>query len=215
MTRIKYNYLPAHETIELAFAVMNEEALLNDSSEDELRTLMKLWLSVGGKWNRFVAKALAAKVPFPNGGEFWIPSANERPILVPFPAHGSSHAQGAFLQVVLAADPQKIGGPCPGCRRYFPKRIARDQSYCSRKCLESRVIIPATRKMREKQHARLLELASEAISVWKRRKRSSPWKKWTVAHMREKDGSVSITEKSLTRWVKSGELIDPEKKDGK
>jgi hypothetical protein len=57
--------------------------------------------------------------------------------------------------------------------------------------------------------------AAEATARWQRQKRRQRWKPWTVAYLKRKQKGLVITEKSITRWINNGELMDPEMKGSK
>lgn len=208
-------YLPIEEAFRFVLQFMNEEVHLKDPGGNQLRHLMKLWLSVDGNWQRFTAKASKARIPFPSEGKFYIPSTTRHPILIPSPRSGFVHAQEVFLQFVLHSQSEMLRGPCARCGKYFLKKTKHQKAYCSRDCLAFATAIRATKRKRQEQHARLLMWAAEATARWQRQKRRQRWKPWTVAYLKRKQKGLVITEKSITRWINNGELMDPEMKGSK
>jgi hypothetical protein len=206
-------YLPVVDAPRRMRDFLNGRARLDDASKGELRMLINAWLTVGADWQRFVETMLKAGQPFPCEGRFFIPAGLPRPVLVPVPVPGSTHAQGVFLQFILHPESENLGGPCARCRKYFLKKTRHQKVYCSRSCVAFATATKATRRSRDAHHAQLLQWASDAVAEWERTKTRITWKVWTVKRF-STTHKPTITEKSLTRWVNTGELKPPGERTG-
>jgi hypothetical protein len=206
-----FSYLPLQNVPQLVVGFLNgENSQIEEADREELKRLVKLWLECEFNLNR-MATALGAQniksISF--NGTFHLHVNREgRPILVPYPAEGSSHAQGIFLQLLLNPDSERLGGPCGRCGRYFLKETWHRRTFCSRACLTFSTAVKATQKARKKKSADRLQWAAKAIADWQRAKRRGSWKAWTIKCFRDERREY-ITEKSLTRWVNEGKLKAP------
>ena len=204
-------YLPLESApLEVVSALNGDHPGFEKDQREELEGLVRLWLECGFDFNKVRQRIGALKLrSLPVNGSFYVGATAEgRPVLIPSPADGSTHAQGLFLQLILHPDPEQLGGPCARCGKYFLRTSRHRRPFCSRECLAHSTAIKATQKAREKKRNDRLAWAAQAIAEWQRAKRRESWKTWTVRHFIKVHGD-HITEKSLSRWVNDGKLKAP------
>ncbi len=205
-------YLPLKNApLEVVSALNGVHPEFEEDEREELEGLVRLWLECRFDFNKVRQRIGALKLrSLPVHGTFHVQAAEEdgRPVLIPFPAAGSTHAQGMFLQLILHPNPEQLGGPCARCGKYFLRTSRHRRPFCSRECLAHSTAAKATQKAREKKRNDRLAWAAQAIAEWQRAKRRESWKTWTVRHF-IKVHRDHITEKSLSRWVNDGKLKAP------
>ena len=107
-----------------------------------------------------------------------------------------------FVPLVMRSDPHHLGGPCPRCGRFFLK-TRRTRLYCSHNCASVHTAGLATKRNREAEHQRKLQLAVQETEEWEKSGRRRPWQAFVIAKAPE----LSI--RWLTRAVNKGELTPP------
>lgn len=214
------------EDLEFICAVLNKTKGAEETS-DALAKLVTEWQKSGPN----LAKMMAANLPLwrtlagscnatwtitKTGGA----SIHLAPgIALPKFGHGSTRAEkteaeAVILFYLLTLGPwEKLGGPCPRCKKYFIKKRANHKIYCGRRCGSLASAAVSTRRKLDEDRANKIERARKAIQEWDDLK-SRPaieWKRWV--HKREPD----ITSKWLTRAVNDYEKykLEPPKKEGR
>jgi len=205
-----FAYLPLENAPLEVIGFLNGEQPLEEGDREELERLVNLWLECGFDLNKMRQRIGALRIKsLPVRGTFYLDATKEgRPVLIPYPEEGTTHAQGIFLHLVLYPHAEQLAGPCDRCGKYFLKTTRHRRAFCSRACLAFSTAVKATQKAREKKSAERLAWAEEGIADWQRAKRRDSWKTWTVRHMKKAHGEY-ITEKSLSRWVNEGRLTAP------
>jgi hypothetical protein len=116
--------------------------------------------------------------------------------------------RGLFLLMTLNPFCERLGGPCPRCKKYFVRKTAKRSIYCSRQCASQSTALAATAKARQQQRTEKLKRAESAIAEWDRLKNKgrtkATWREWVSAYDPE------ITAQFLTRAMNAGELTPPE-----
>jgi hypothetical protein len=108
-----------------------------------------------------------------------------------------------FIRLILSPDCEKLGGPCPNCDKWFPKKTKRKSVFCSRACAGNATKANA----RAKKHNVKLDKAMRAIKNYKSRPsrfRDLNWKEYVSQ-------AAPVSEKWLTRAITFGELVPPPK----
>ncbi len=105
-------------------------------------------------------------------------------------------------------------GVCERCDRCFLKTTEHVKRYCSRKCGAAITAKAAMERHRARKHDAMLETAREAVSEYVQCNRRKGWKDFAVERINQVH-RTAITAKSLSRWVKAGELQEPKQKGGK
>jgi hypothetical protein len=116
------------------------------------------------------------------------------------------HAEMWFL-LFLARDGRRLLSKCSECGRYFlRKRLPKrgwDPIYgefCDHH--KSQVRVRSTKKTREQELHRRIELVASLLAEWRSRKRATDWKKWVVVEFNErhrKDKESPVKQAWVTR----------------
>lgn len=133
--------------------------------------------------------------------EPWIEDTDVKPFYL---------AIAAFVRIAADLEGWRLSGPCPICGIYFIRKYKREKKYCSGRCSKAVPSQPRMKARRASIHNTKLETAREAIEEWSTLSTREEWKSFAVRHVNQKH-RTTITEKSLSRWVKAGELLEPKK----
>jgi len=110
-----------------------------------------------------------------------------------------------FVLFLLNPEWEKLAGPCARCGKYYIKKRASQNVYCSRRCGNAATAAAALRVQREKDHTDKLHRAAEAAQKWTTAKTKLDWKRFVSR------SEPDITPKFLTRAVNEGEFTEPQK----
>ncbi len=93
---------------------------------------------------------------------------------------------------------------CRACNRYYLRRSAHPQVYCSSRCARATTAKKATNERREREAAEKLHLAIRERDLWESKQpKERNWKKWIASRNPE------LTSNWLTRAVNQGKLSPP------
>ena len=209
----KTRFRPVANAPSLVMEVLNdpnEEFREDQETREELKWFVDLWLESGPDLQKMgQAMGSTALKRFPSKGKFYLQLTNSgRPLLIPCPETGSTHAQGIFLQFILHPSCEQLAGPCRRCGNYFLKKKRNHQIYCSRKCLAATTAVSATKKSRDEARIETLARINEAIRDWRQSNSRQSWQGFTISQISNKYRQI-ITTKLLTRWVNQGRLDAP------
>jgi hypothetical protein len=120
----------------------------------------------------------------------------------------SEEALRFFLTLIFNPLKNELCGPCGECGRYYIRRTAKNDTYCSRSCGARKTAIATTKRKRAEEHADKLQRARVAIEQWREqrltgRARQKDWKRWVSTV------ELDISPHFLTRAVNKGELKLP------
>ena len=99
---------------------------------------------------------------------------------------------------------EKIAGPCPRCDRYYIKKRASQNVYCSRRCGNAATAVARTRERIASERRGKLARASAAMRKWESVATRQDWKHWVAK-------KTGIDPRFLTRAVTKGDLVPPKK----
>ena len=205
-----------------------------DDQERFLRYVRK-WRESGPNLLKMKAPLMAMRntyglslVPKSNGGAFWHVGPIGPNIDLPL----------IYFTRLVTSNPERLGGPCPNCNKWFVKKTERDKTYCSKNCgsksrqaklryEERKELLKTTQRAinyyaYSKELIRLSDKAARGLltkdiggTIYARRLASvahwslDDWKK-AVSYAAQAY-TPEISKNFLTRAVKSGELTPPER----
>lgn len=123
----------------------------------------------------------------------WMPSKTGRAYLVLQPswvqlfspkqeqtraALAGRYAAMFFHVWTLNPEWDKLAGPCARCGRYYLKKRASQDVYCSRRCGNAATALTRTRERIKAEHDDKMDRAKAARKDWKRAKTQQDWKRW-------------------------------------
>jgi hypothetical protein len=137
----------------------------------------------------------------------FLPQVGERhrPTVIYFPDGPWSEWDEAlfcFVPMLIHSDPHHLGGPCPRCGKFFLK-TRRARLYCSHTCASLHTAMISTKRSRQAEHERKIQVAARSIQHWKK---SSTYPTWQI-FVTNKEPDISA--RWLTRAVNNGELTPP------
>lgn len=116
-----------------------------------------------------------------------------------------------FGRLIINSACEKLGGPCPQCKRYYAKRTLRDSEFCSHRCASH----AAQTRRNARLHEAKLEAAMHAIKNYRGRPKKYAemgWKEWVALATEDYFPQDEISLQFLTRAVNNGELRPPTEK---
>lgn len=136
-------------------------------------------------------------LPYGRGYLEWAPITNETGALSP-----QDQAFEYFMTLITNPQWEMLGGPCRRCKDFFLKKTKRRRVYCTRKCGSGITAVQAVDRYRQREHAKRIERAQDAIEQWSKAKRRLGWKDWV-------SNRTDLTKKWITRAVNKGDLQHP------
>lgn len=178
----------------------------------ELRLLVERWMKSGpnlrklfARYPELVDRTKCWEMYFyatPTGQGYldWNPAYAEASLTLP-----ADYALRDFMTLITNPQWNSLGGPCCRCRNFFLKKTKRKGVYCSRSCSSGGTAASATRKWREREQAKKVNVAQEYITEWGSAKRRLGWKQWVA-------NETGFTIRWLTRAINRGALPAPNEK---
>jgi hypothetical protein len=175
-----------------------------------LRTLIERWNESGPNLERLFARYPKLKHVCSNGrtellatptGRAWLDWKPDPQSLNPKSWKYAAVCQ--FVQFITNPACERLGGPCARCRKYFVKRRASQNKYCSRKCASSATAVSSTEARRKVDHANKIAQVEAQIAAFIQSGSSGDWKRWIARR-----GAISVS--WLTRAVNRGWITAPE-----
>lgn len=180
---------------------------LDAADRQELRELVTAWVECGGDWQVFLSGMPASTRRAFARGTYYLPEDSQELVLVPMPSPhpDATPAQHIFLQFVLHHESWRLGGPCPKCGRFYLRKKAHEQVYCSTRCNVRDKAQAAMQKKRHAAHAAELQKVQKAIMLWQEKKKQGDWRAWV-------DLQTGISPRKLAVWVGKGWIEAPRAK---
>ena len=107
-----------------------------------------------------------------------------------------------FMTLITNSQWDSLGGPCRRCGNYYLKNTKRQNVYCSRLCSSGETAVSATRKWREREQAKKIDIAQECMFEWPKKKRRLGWKEWV-------SNETGYSIRWISRAVNNGTLQTP------
>jgi hypothetical protein len=127
----------------------------------------------------------------------WLKRADNKRELTP-----EVEAMTLFHLLTVTPGCEKVAGPCRRCDRYYIKKRASQNVYCSRRCGNAATAVLRTTERLAKEREDKLERAGAAIKTWSRAATRQDWKRWVA-------NKTGIDLRFLTRAVTKGDLMPP------
>ena len=150
----------------------------------ELRSLVERWKKSGPNLRRLFAQEPELEHRTMHWEMLFYATDTGRGYLdsSPVRSHISLSPEDRALKdfMALITNPQwdSLGGPCRRCGNYYLKKTKRQNVYCSRVCSSGETAVSATRKWREREQAKKIDIAQKATAEWSEKKRRLGWKEW-------------------------------------
>jgi hypothetical protein len=112
------------------------------------------------------------------------------------------HAWNWFNLLTINPYWERLGGPCARCGRYYVKKRASQNVYCSRRCGNAATAVVRTRERIASERRDKLSRAKAAMKKWKPAATRQDWKHWVAKQ-------TGIDPRFLTRAVTKGDLVSP------